>query len=61
MASYEVQWKQSADRELRRLDPQQIPRIIQKVESLAEDPFPLGSRKLREAEQECRLADDVSA
>jgi mRNA-degrading endonuclease RelE of RelBE toxin-antitoxin system len=25
---YEVQWKRSAEKDLRRLDPQQIPRII---------------------------------
>jgi mRNA interferase RelE/StbE len=55
MASYEVRWKHSAERELRRLDPQEIPQILQKVESLAEDPFAGGSRKLRGVEQEYRI------
>lgn len=55
MASYEIHWKHSAERELRKLDPQEIPRIVQKVESLAQNPFPEGLRKLRGAEREYRI------
>jgi mRNA interferase RelE/StbE len=55
MGSYEIQWKGSAERELRRLDPQQIPRIIQAVDALANDPFPKGCRKLRGAERAYRI------
>ena len=47
MDSYEIRWKRSAERELRSLDFKQIYRIIQKVETLATDPFPRGCRKLR--------------
>lgn len=52
---YEVQWKRSAEKELRRLDPQQIPRIIQAVSTLVDDPFPRGFRKLRGAERAYRI------
>jgi mRNA interferase RelE/StbE len=46
MASYEVRWKASAYRDLRRLDPHQVPRIVQAAEELGENPFPRASRKL---------------
>ncbi len=55
MACYEIRWKHSAERELGNLDPQEIPRIVQKVESLVENPFPQGSRKLRGAEEDYRI------
>ena len=55
MASYEVRWKQSAERDLRRLDPQHLPRIVQAVESLAGEPFPRDSRKLHGAERQYRV------
>lgn len=55
MDSYEIQWKGSAERELRRLDPQQIPQIIQTVDALANAPFPRGCRKLHGAERAYRI------
>ncbi|MEO0248014.1 MAG: type II toxin-antitoxin system RelE/ParE family toxin [candidate division WOR-3 bacterium] len=55
MDSYEIQWKGSAERELRRLDPQQIPQIIQAVDALANAPFPRGCRKLHGAERAYRI------
>jgi mRNA interferase RelE/StbE len=50
MASYEIEWKGSAERELRGIDRQYIPRILEAVETLAENPFPLQSNKLRGGE-----------
>ncbi len=55
MATYRIEWKPSALRELKRIDRQTIPRIVQAVESLAETPFPAGVRKLRGAEHTYRL------
>lgn len=55
MDSYEIHWKGSAERELRRIDPQQISRIIQAVDALTNDPFPRGCRKLRGAERAYRI------
>lgn len=47
MDSYEIQWKRSAEQDLRNIDRQQIPRIVKAVESLADSPFPPQCRKLR--------------
>lgn len=55
MRSYEIQWKHSAERDLRNIDPQQIPRIIQAVESLVNNPLPSQSRKLRGSERDYRI------
>lgn len=46
MASYKVQWKASAKKELRRLPNEVIPRIITAVEQLTSEPTPPGCRKL---------------
>ncbi len=47
MASYRIEWKASAIRELRRLDRSVIPRIVEAVGHLGEVPFPQGCRKLK--------------
>ena len=46
MASCRVEWKRSAERDLRGIDRKQIPRIVAAVEQLATNPMPAGSRKL---------------
>ena len=46
MTSYNIQWKQSAKKELKKLDKQTIRRIVQAVEKLAEDPYVTGCKKL---------------
>jgi mRNA interferase RelE/StbE len=55
MASYEVLWKHSAERDLRNIDPQQIPRLVQAVAALEDNPFPPQHRRLRGSEREYRL------
>lgn len=55
MDSYEIQWKNSAERDLHNINPKQIPRIIKAVESLAHNPFPLQHRKLRGTERNYRI------
>ena len=55
MASYKIQWKRSAEQDLRTLDRKRIPQIIKAVEGLAENPFPPQSRKLRGTEQLYRM------
>lgn len=55
MASYEVLWRHSAERDLRNIDPQQIPRIVQSVEALEDTPFPPQHRRLRGSDREYRL------
>ena len=55
MASYSIEWKQSAQRELRKLDKKPILRILEKVQSLAENPYPSGSKKLKGSEHTYRI------
>lgn len=55
MASYEVIWKRSTERELRNIDPQQIGRVLQSAEALGRNPFPPQHRQLRGSDREYRL------
>jgi len=55
MASFEIFWKSSAERDLRKIDRQYIPQILRAVESLAENPFPNQLRKLRGSESSYRI------
>jgi len=55
MATYLIEWKSSALRELKRLDRQVIPRIVAAVTALASNPFPSGARKLHGGEVTYRI------
>ena len=55
MATYRIEWKTLALRELKRIDRQVISRVVRAVEGLAENPFPAGVRKLRGSEHTYRL------
>ena len=55
MASYEIQWKHSAEKELRGIDKQFISRILEAVNSLSDDPFPSQHRKLQGSESSYRI------
>ena len=46
MAAYQIEWKESAQKELRRLPKSVVGRIIAAVDLLAENPFPSGVVKL---------------
>ena len=46
MASYQIEAKPSAARELEKLPRQIIPRIVEAIKELAEDPYPQGVKKL---------------
>lgn len=46
MASYQIRWKPSAEKDLRKLPRPVIQRIVTAVSDLASDPQPPGSRKL---------------
>ena len=46
MASYDIEWKPSAEKELRQFHSDFLPRIVQVAESLGDDPYPAGHRKL---------------
>ena len=55
MASYRIEWKDSAQKELRRLDRGVIPRIHEAVGLLAATPFPQGCRKLQGSSNTYRI------
>ena len=55
MASYEIQWKHSAEKELRGIDKQFISRILETINSLSVDPFPSQHQKLHGAESSYRI------
>jgi len=55
MASYEMVFLKSFDRDLRRLDRQLIPVIVEKVLALENNPRPAQSKKLRGTDDEYRL------
>lgn len=55
MGSYRISWKPSARKELRKLHPQAIRRVVQAVESLPHNPHPPGTRKLVGSDAHYRL------
>ena len=44
MASFRVEWRASAAKELRKIDRQAIPRIVEAAEQLACEPLPPGAK-----------------
>ena len=55
MASCRVDWKRSAEKDLRRVDRRYILRILNAAERLARTPVPPSSRRLHGAERSYRL------
>ena len=55
MASYNIEWKSSAARELRSLPKDVIAEIVERVTNLGKDPFPPGVKKLAGAEHTYRI------
>ena len=55
MASYRIYWKTSAERDLRKIDRQYIPRIIKAAGRLAADPFPPKVKKLKDSSSTYRI------
>jgi mRNA interferase RelE/StbE len=55
MASFSLEWRSSTKKDLRKLPPQEIARILAEVELLAAEPFPHGSEKLAGSEHTYRI------
>jgi len=55
MASYEIEWKHTAEKDLRNIDRQFIAKILEAVESLSTNPLPTNCRKLKDAENFYRI------
>jgi len=46
MDLFKISWKSSSEHDLRKIDKQYISRILDVIESLADNPFPSQSKKL---------------
>ena len=55
MGSYRIEFKRSAERDIRRIHPAFIFRILERVEALGNDPSPRQSLKLAGTEATYRL------
>jgi mRNA interferase RelE/StbE len=55
MASFNLQWRKSTRKDLRRIPREAVSRIIAEVENLAEEPLPHGSEKLSGSERTYRI------
>jgi mRNA interferase RelE/StbE len=55
MASYKIEWKRSATKDLRKLPPQAVSDILEAVEQLSENPYPHSVRKLVGSEHTYRI------
>ena len=55
MVSYQIEWKRSAIKEVRKLPQQVISKIVVAVDGLALDPHPQGCRKLVGSENTFRI------
>jgi mRNA interferase RelE/StbE len=59
MALFEIRWRESVYRDLKRISPPDIPRILDRVEALADNPTPQQSRPLHgnTADRRLRIGD----
>jgi len=55
MGSYNIVFRKSAEKELLKHDPKIIESISNAIDNLAEDPFPVGYRKLKGSEKSFRI------
>lgn len=53
MASYKIVFKQSVAKDLRQIPDKDVPRILQRIDGLANDPRPAGAEKLSGEEKYC--------
>lgn len=55
MVSYRLEWRRSTKKDLRRIAPADVPRIIAAAEALIGDPFPKGCSKISGSERSYRI------
>jgi len=55
MASFDLQWRKSTRKDLRRIPREAVARIVAAVAKLAEEPLPHGSEKLTGSERTYRI------
>jgi len=55
MASYRIEWRRSTRKDLRRIAPAEVLKIVEQVEALVGDPFPTGCVKLSGSDHVFRI------
>ena len=55
MASFQLEWRKSTKKDIRKIAPKEILKIIEAAEALAEDPLPAGHVKLSGSEHAYRI------
>jgi len=55
MGLFELHWRSSTRKDLRRLPPQEVARIVAEVEQLPANPFPPGCEKLTGSDHTWRI------
>jgi len=55
MGSYRIEWRPSTKKDLKRISKSEIPKIIQAVEELSDEPRPSGCSKLSGGEHTYRI------
>ena len=55
MGSFKVELKGSTEHDLKRIDRRYIQKILEAIEGLIENPFPVQSKKLKDSESSYRL------
>ncbi|MBA1438498.1 MAG: type II toxin-antitoxin system RelE/ParE family toxin [Epsilonproteobacteria bacterium] len=55
MVSYKIRWKTSAKKELKKIDKLEIPKILDAIEKLANDPYPISHKRLLGTEHTFRI------
>lgn len=47
MSKYKIEYSEDSTKELRKIQKNDVRKIIAKIESLGDDPFPLGNKKIK--------------
>jgi mRNA interferase RelE/StbE len=55
MASFNLHWRTSTKKDLRKIPRDMVPRIVAEVEKLTDEPLPHGSEKLTGSERTYRI------
>ena len=55
MPLFEIKWKASAKKELKKIDKSEIPKILNEIEKLSQEPYPINHKKLLGTEHIFRI------
>ena len=55
MGLYKILWKSSAERDIRSIDHARIPGVIEAIEKLSDELFPVGVSKLKGSQKKYRI------